>query len=74
MSQALDWAKIHGTGRSLEAMGPAKDLVELSTRGLRAGLFEHREERANLLHVIAVLDLKRGQQLLVNILQATRSF
>ena len=74
MSQALDWAEIHGTGGSLEAVGSAKDFIELSTRGLLAGLFNHGQERANLLHMITVLDLKRGQQLLVNVLQATRSF
>jgi hypothetical protein len=41
-------------------MSATERLIQRACR-LHAGLFDHRQQPADLLHVIAMLDLKRGQ-------------
>src|SRR5712691_3226084 len=72
MGQAFHGVQIHSASRSLQTVGAAKGLLEVNARGLPRGLPDHRQQRANLFHVIAVLDLKRGQQFLTNVFHQIR--
>ena len=60
--------QVHRARRAFQAMGPPEDLLQIRPRRSGLRLRDRREQRTDLLQVVAMLYLKRGEQFLANIL------